>query len=343
VGQAATTTTLAGPASFPQGTGIFTARVAVQPPGTATLSGTVSFSINGALNPGCQNLSLNKSGEAGCAVTQEPGSYRIAAVYSGERLLLGSSDGMGFTVTSNPNLLLSLNAASFQNSATASAEIVSLFGSKLAAQAAGATDSTLPVTLAGSSVQVRDSAGVARMAQLIYASPSQINCILPSGMATGAATLAVLSSGSTMASTAINIAAVAPGLFSANASGAGVAAANVLRVRPDGTTSSRDAAVFDAVQGVMVALPIDLSPRGDSVYLTLYGTGIRGANGISTVNVTIGSVAVPVLYAGSVDAYPGLDQVNVGPLPMELRGAGEVALSMTILGRTANQVSLTFQ
>jgi uncharacterized protein (TIGR03437 family) len=51
---------------------------------------------------------------------------------------------------------------------------------------------------------------------------------------------------------------------------------------------------------------------------------------------------VDVLYAGSQIQYPGLDQINV-PVPATLAGSGEVDVSVTVDGRTANTVRIAIR
>jgi uncharacterized protein (TIGR03437 family) len=67
----------------------------------------------------------------------------------------------------------------------------------------------------------------------------------------------------------VNIAAVAPGLFAANANGAGVAAAVALRVRADGSLNYESINRYDAQAGRFLSTPIDLGPAGELVFLTL--------------------------------------------------------------------------
>jgi hypothetical protein len=59
---------------------------------------------------------------------------------------------------------------------------------------------------------------------------------------------------------------------------------------------------------VCAATPIDLGPPSTSVYLELYGTGIRGRTSLSEVSVMLGGVSLQVTYAGAQITYPGLDQ-----------------------------------
>jgi uncharacterized protein (TIGR03437 family) len=57
------------------------------------------------------------------------------------------------------------------------------------------------------------------------------------------------------------------------------------------------------------------------------------------VKVTIGIVDVAPLYAGPQPMFPGLDQINV-PLPLTLRGAGEVNVTVTIDVMMSNPVKI---
>ena len=78
------------------------------------------------------------------------------------------------------------------------------------------------------------------------------------------------------------------------------------------------------------------------VYLSLYGTGIRGRSSLANVKVTIGTVDVDPTYAGPQPSTAGLDQVNV-PLTLALRGAGEVSVTVLIDGQRSNPVKISIQ
>lgn len=58
---------------------------------------------------------------------------------------------------------------------------------------------------------------------------------------------------------------------------------------------------------------------------------------------TIGGVGVPVTYAGAQGGYVGLDQVNVGPVPRALMGAGVVSVAVTVDGLAANPVQVAIR
>ncbi len=86
--------------------------------------------------------------------------------------------------------------------------------------------------------------------------------------------------------------------------------------------------------------PIDLGFDAP-VYVSLYGTGVRGA-APGDVSVNIGGKPVPVLYVGPQPVYDGLDQANI-PLPISLRGSGEVDLVLSVAGQTSNAGRINIQ
>jgi uncharacterized protein (TIGR03437 family) len=91
---------------------------------------------------------------------------------------------------------------------------------------------------------------------------------------------------------------------------------------------------------MVVPLPISLGPSTEQIYLEMYGTGIRNA---SNVTAAVGGLNVPVLYAGPAPGFAGEDQVNIGPLPQSLTGAGSLNIVVTAGGQAANAVNVTIQ
>jgi uncharacterized protein (TIGR03437 family) len=90
-----------------------------------------------------------------------------------------------------------------------------------------------------------------------------------------------------------------------------------------------------------VATPIQLNANA-TVYLILYGTGIRNRSSLANVTANIGGTNVPVFYAGPQPSFAGLDQVNLS-LPLSLSGSGEVNIVFTVDGQTANVVTINIQ
>ncbi len=122
---------------------------------------------------------------------------------------------------------------------------------------------------------------------------------------------------------------VAPGLYSADASGSGVGAALALRVAEnDDRTEER---VFNPADKQPV--PLSLGPEGEQVFLLLFGTGIRGFE--QQVTATVGDLEIGLLGAVAQGEFAGLDQVNIGPLPRSLAGRGEVVGRGEVAGQGA--------
>jgi uncharacterized protein (TIGR03437 family) len=259
-----------------------------------------------------------------------------------QRSSTGQMASCAFTVNVIGNVVANVSAASFVGTELASESIVSAFGQRLATAIQAATTLPLPTTLAGTQVLVKDSVGVERAAQLFFVSPNQINYQVPPGTAPGTATAIVTSGDGTVSAETVRLASVAPGLFTADASGRGLAAATVLRVKGDGSQSFEPVASFDAAQNKFVAAPIDLGPASDQVFLVLYGSGWRFRSSLAAVTAKIGGADATVSFAGAVPNFVGLDQANL-LIPRSLIGRGEVEVMLTVDGKTANTARINIK
>jgi len=210
--------------------------------------------------------------------------------------------------------------------AFAPASIASLFGTNLS----------------GAGVTVTDRSGTGRTASIFYSSASQINYLIPEGTELGRATVNLSTAGGARLSGVLEIGNVAPGIFSANSDGKGVAAAQALRVNADGSRNAVPVVQCGTSAGSCVAQPIDLGAPGDQVFLTLYATGLRNRTAMENLSCTIGGVTAAVLYAGPQGGFVGLDQVNVG-IPGSLRGRGEVDVVLLVDGQRANVVTVSIR
>jgi uncharacterized protein (TIGR03437 family) len=197
------------------------------------------------------------------------------------------------------------SAASFEQGPQAPGSLVTAwpqYFSVLATATESASTPDWPETLGGATVQVRDSSGTTKAAQLSYASPGQINFRMPAPLASGAATVVIQAGGKTITSR-INIQPVYPSLFMADET-----------ARAAGSTSK----------------------SGSDVYLTLYGSGLGGA---SSVTATIGGVPASVSYAGAQGSFAGLDQFNI-LVPPSVLGRGKVDVVVTANGKASNPVNV---
>jgi uncharacterized protein (TIGR03437 family) len=230
-----------------------------------------------------------------------------------------------------------VSAASFTEFGLSRESIVAGFGVRMTGATQAAASNPLPTTLANANVLVRDGAGIERPAPLFFASPNQINYLIPANSSPGAATVTVLNGGALSAMGTVRVTETWPGLFAAGGDGAGVAAALALRVRADGSQAYEPAARFDQRLNRYASIPIDLGVQGEQVYLILYGTGVRNRRSLEDVKVWIGGMEAPVLYAGGQGDYAGLDQINVA-LPRALSGSGEVDVVLAVGASAANTV-----
>lgn len=279
------------------------------------------------------------------------GAVDVALGNSGEVYVTGDAHAdsgrsklktIKYLQASTSGSLVSVSAASYHGSQVASEAIVAAFGTDLAVTTQNAASTPLPTSLAGTTVKVKDSTNREQLASLFFVSPTQVNYQVPEGTALGLATVTITAGNGAVSTGTILVEKVAPGLFSADASGTGLAAADLLRVKADGTQSYERVARFDPAQNKIVAVPIDLGPETDQVFLILYGTGIRSRSALSAVLARLGGIDAQVVYAGSQGEFVGLDQVSVR-LPRSLMGRGEVEVALMVDGLAVNPVKVNFK
>jgi uncharacterized protein (TIGR03437 family) len=245
----------------------------------------------------------------------------------GLEILPGSTPGSTLTVVSSANFAKSVAAES----------IASVFGSNLSTTTQVATSNPLPTSLGGTSIRLRDSVGNERLAPLFFVSPTQINYQIAPGIQIGSSTITINSGNGTTSTGSFQVDPVAPGLFSVNSSGQGLAAAVVLRIRNGQQTFER---IAQLTGSQITPIPIDLGPATDQVFLVLYGTGIRFRNALPTCN--IGGSNMQVTFAGPQGSLTGLDQINVR-LDRSLIGRQSVNVFLNANGIMSNTVSVTIK
>lgn len=237
---------------------------------------------------------------------------------------------------------VSVSSASYLGNALAPDSLTSAFGTNLATRTEFATNINLPTSLANTSVSIKDGAGIERLAQLLFVSPTQVNYLVPRTLASGPAIVTITNELGIISTGTIFVKAVEPGLFAANADGRGPAAAVIQRVRADNSQSYEPVVRFDTATNRFVTVPIALGAESEQVFLVLFGTGFRSRSSVANVKVFVGGVEATVTDALAQPEYAGLDQVNA-LLPRSLAGRGEVDVTLIVDGRMANKVRVQIQ
>ena len=175
-------------------------------------------------------------------------------------------------------------------------------------------------------------------ATVVQSRDRSIDVALPDGLQPGTATVSIQSRNGLVQGTA-PIAPVAPGLFSANRDGKGVALATLVRVYADGTQQNE--AVFQC-SDTCVGLPIDFGDDTDTLFLQLTATGLRGETDLSKFQVMVGGQPAVVVSVGPQGISPGLDQITVQlPRPAEgFVGPGVWNIQVTVGGQASNGVNI---
>jgi uncharacterized protein (TIGR03437 family) len=186
----------------------------------------------------------------------------------------------------------------------------------------------LPTSLCGTSVTVNG-----KVARLYSVSPTQIHYVVPPGTTAGDATVEILNSEKLIASGAVKVEQVSPGLF---------ALVNDGKLRP--TEAMQRSAYYPfasyadsanrALDSNKVANALD-----EQRQLVLYGTGLRNCSNLKNVEVRINGTPVKVRYAGAQEGTFGLDQLNI-ELPKELQQQEMLQVALWVDGREANPVSV---
>jgi len=258
----------------------------------------------------------------------------------------GPGSGGFMTLT---NQATSVSAANYQTRIT-SDSIVAAFGVNLAAGLSSAATTPLPTDLSGTSVLID---GVP--AGLFYVSPNQVNFALPPGIASGVAPVTVVRNGGVVSQGMVEVAEVAPSIFTANATGSGAPAGYIIRVKPNGQQIYESLVRFDAAMNMLV--PVTIQRNGeDRIFLVLFGSGFRNApnsdgdrsNGVAeSLQITIGGIPAPVLFAAGAPGFVSLDQANI-EIPANAPAGQAVSVVVTVIdslgkANAANQVVIALQ
>ncbi len=195
-----------------------------------------------------------------------------------------------------PDLLRTTAATASWGYSVAPNSLVAGYGHQLAAGAESAPTIPLPTKLWTPRCRSIDSAGATSLAPLLLRFRPAGELRGPTSAAAGLAQVNVMQNGVTVSSGVLKVAPIAPGIFSMNSTGSGVAAAYIQRKKPDGTfPSGRTRRSLRQWPGPVGASPISFN--GDTLFLLLFGSGFDTATK-TDVQAFVGNARADVDYAG---------------------------------------------
>ncbi len=213
----------------------------------------------------------------------------VTAVYSGDKIYESSAATVTLVVVAPNAMAISgpTSAASFTQS-FAPGMILALFGQNLATSTPDQPGSPLPLQLAGTTVTLNGTA-----VPLYYVSPSQINLQIPYEIPVNSTAILKVSSNGQSATSRINLAAAAPGIF---------ADGNRLLVPYQSTGRGQTIVLYETGDGLVTPQPMTGS------------VPLAGATPVprASVSVTVGRVkaATPFAFIGVPVWSIGVTQIN---------------------------------
>lgn len=259
----------------------------------------------------------------------------------------GPSATSAVTVGNTPAILGVVDAASYAVGPVSPGQLVTIFGTNIGPATPAPmsiTNGYVDTSLGGVSVTIDGKA-----APLIYVSANQISAQVPYEAAAGAGKAVSVTNGSNpAANTTVTIAATAPGIFTADGSGTGQAAAlnfSASTHQISLNTAANPAKIGDTVllyltgEGDYNATPLDPSGTSNTGYII--PSSLSPLPEVSPLpTVTIGGANATVSYAGPmVGSMLGLLQMNV-VVPTGSATGGTVPVIVTI-GANSTQTGVT--
>lgn len=259
---------------------------------------------------------------------------------------LTNARALALTSAAAPQLAATVEAASY-TAPVAAGQIVALFGNDLVEGNGIAVADSVPLPRSLQSVSVYVN-GIA--APLYFTADNQINFQMPYSTAEGTASVVILRDDGIASYGSVVLAAAAPALFAADASGKGQAAAQNSDFSPNGDPATRPQS--------------KRARKGD--YVIFYGTGagaqlVNAGNGqpltvkdgeaasnnplaatASLPTATIGGKSATVYFSGLAPGFVGLWQLNV-QVPNDAPSGDSVEIVINFGGKTTNRVTIAIE
>jgi uncharacterized protein (TIGR03437 family) len=221
---------------------------------------------------------------------------------------------------------------------------IAIYGTGLAGTGApSATTIPLPTTLNGTQLLL----GNVPM-PLLYASPTQVNALVPQGLAANTAAQLVVARGSTLSvPSPVTVTQYQPAIYTQNLTGSGQGIVEIagtsLLAAPSGAAGRPAVRGTDYLVVFATGLGPVAGPSGQAGPADGAGAPLSSVyQTTSPVTATIGGVSAPVVFAGLTPSLVGLYQVNV-QIPAGVPAGGSVPLSIGVGGAVSNVVTIAVQ
>jgi uncharacterized protein (TIGR03437 family) len=200
----------------------------------------------------------------------------------------------------NPTGIVNAGSSAPFTAPIAPGELLTLYGSNLAAGPQVASSIPFPTTLNNVQVMVD---GIA--APIYYVTPGQLSAIVPYAVTSGIATVQVINNGKSSNVVTMQVAKTAPGVLTQSQNGLGYGDV----IHPDGTlvNDKNPAKPGETVSVFLTGL------GGVSPAISDGGAGPTGPYSLATNTITafVGGVQAQVGYAGLAPTFAGLYQLNI--------------------------------
>jgi uncharacterized protein (TIGR03437 family) len=227
-----------------------------------------------------------------------------------------------------------VGTASYMSS-PAPGTLISLFGTALAGQLAGASVLPLPYQLATTSVILKGA-----LLPLVYASDTQINALVPYQLPAKAKYQVIVQRGITLSSPeTVAIFDSQPAVFTVDQSGKGQGHIYVIA---SGAQTLADRASPATAGDVLTVYCAGLGEVQPGLVAGMPAPIDQLENTVNPVTATIGGVAADVLFAGLTPGFVGLYQINM-TVPNGVTPGDQVPLLLTVAGITSQPVSMAIR
>ncbi len=270
---------------------------------------------------------------AGGPATVTMNATSFNPVLAGSAVISGSLSANPAVPSVDPGGVVS-NASFQPNTPAAPGSFVSIFGSNLAPQAAGANTLPYPPKLGGTEVVLGGE-----VLPLAFVGNGQVNGIVPYDVQVNAAQqLIVQQNNSYSLPQPVLVAAAQPAIFSQNQSGMGQGVIVVLK--SNGTEFETSPTAPASAGDILIIYCSGLGAVSPSVPAGTAGPLNPLSNTVNPVTVTVGGQSAKVLFAGLAPDFAGLYQVNA-VVPTGITPSTTVPVVLMVGGQSSVPVTVS--